>query len=506
MTANGRPGPPGPGSPGPTRPAVQLTVEWVAAAVAGVVVSGDRGHVFTGVSIDTRTLKAGELYVAIRGERFDGADFAEAAIVGGAAGVIVPRGRGEGLRRAQDRPEGGRAENGSGERSGSPAEPAVIDVDDTTAALQALAHAVRIESGTKVVAITGSAGKTTTKEITAEFLAARYRVIRNQGNFNNQIGLPLSLIELTARPEFAVVELGMSRAGEIGTLVRVAEPDVRVWTNVGEAHLGFFASLDATADAKAEILEGADAATVLVANADDERIVARLGRFAGRIVTFGIERDADVRASGVVDRGIDGTSARVSTPKGDIEITTPLVGHANLANLLAATAVAVEFGVPLDAIVERAARLLPAEHRGEVVRLARGVTIVDDSYNANPTATLRALDVLAAARRAPRRVAVLGEMLELGDRTAEFHEDVGRAAARAGVDLLIAVGGSAAAALAAAAVNAGLPPANVRHFATSDDAADAAAVEIRSGDLVLVKGSRGVRTDRIVDRLKAEFA
>jgi len=479
MTANGRPGPSGPGSPGPTGPAVQLTVAWVAAAVSGVVLSGDRAHAFTGVSIDTRTLKAGELYVAIRGERFDGADFADAAIVGGAAGVIVPRGRGQGLRYAQDRPEAGRAANVSGERAGSPAQPVVIEVDDTTAALQALAHAVRIESGTKVVAITGSAGKTTTKEITAEFLAARYRVIRNQGNFNNHIGLPLSLIELTARPEIAVVELGMSRAGEISTLVRVAEPDVRVWTNVGEAHLGFFASLDATADAKAEILEGADAATVLVANADDERIAARLGRFAGRTVTFGIERDADVRAAGIVDRGIDGMSARVSTPKGDLEITTPLVGHANLANLLAATAVAVLFD---------------------------GVTIVDDSYNANPTATLRALDVLAAARRAPRRVAVLGEMLELGDRTAEFHEDIGRAAARAGVDLLIAVGGSAAAALAAAAVGAGLPPANVRHFATSDDAADAAAVEIRSGDLVLVKGSRGVRTDRIVDRLKAEFA
>jgi UDP-N-acetylmuramoyl-tripeptide--D-alanyl-D-alanine ligase len=485
---------------------VQLTAEWVAAAVSGAVLSGDRAETFTGVSIDTRTLNAGELYVAIRGEHFDGADFADEAIAAGAAGVIVPRGRGAGLRHDQDRREDGRAAAGSGERTARSARPVVLEVDDTTAALQALAHAVRVESGTKVVAITGSAGKTTTKEITADFLEARYRVIRNRGNFNNHIGLPLSLIELTARPEIAVVELGMSHAGEISTLVRVAEPDVRVWTNVGEAHLGFFQSLDATADAKAEILERAGAATLLVANADDERIAARLGQFAGRTVTFGIERDADVRAAGIVDRGIDGTSARVSTAKGDIEISTPLVGRGNLANLLAAVAVALEFDVPLDAIADRAAKLLPAAHRGEVVRLPRGVTIVDDSYNANPTATRRALDVLAAARRAGRRVAVLGEMLELGDRTAEFHEDVGRAAAHAGVDLLIAVGGSAAAALAEAAVGAGLPRANVRHFATSDAAADAAALEIRSGDLVLVKGSRGVRTDRVVDRLKAEFA
>ena len=306
--------------------AIELTAAWVTAAVSGVVVSGDRARTFTGVSIDTRTLKTGELYIAIRGERFDGADFAEAAIVAGAAGVVVPRGRGAALAAAT-----------------------IIEVDDTTVALQALAHAVRIASGTKVVAITGSAGKTTTKEITAEFLAARYRVMRNRGNFNNHIGLPLSLIELTARPDIAVVELGMNHAGEISTLVRVAEPEVRVRTNVGEAHLGFFASLDAIADAKAEILERATPATVLVANADDERIAARCRRFAGRTVTFGIDADADIRATHVVDRGIEGIAARVSTPTGDVEIATPLIGRANLANLLAGTAVALDCRPRLDA-------------------------------------------------------------------------------------------------------------------------------------------------------------
>ena len=234
---------------------IALTTEWIAAAIAGAIVAGDRRRAFTGVSIDTRTLKPGDLFIAIRGDRFDGADFAPAAIEAGAAGVVVPRGRSS--------PYAGRDVNAAGT--------AVIEVDDTTAALQALGHAVRVESGAKVVAITGSAGKTTTKEITAEFLAARYRVIRNRGNFNNHIGLPLSLIELRERPEIAVVELGMNHAGEISTLVRIADPDVRVWTNVGEAHLGFFASIDAIADAKAEILERATAASVLVANADDDR-------------------------------------------------------------------------------------------------------------------------------------------------------------------------------------------------------------------------------------------
>jgi len=307
---------------------------------------------------------------------------------------------------------------------------------------------------------------------------------------------------LRQRPEIAVVELGMNHAGEISTLVRVAEPDVRVWTNVGEAHLGFFASLDAIADAKAEILEGADASTVLVANADDERIAARTGAFRGRVVTFGIARDADIRASHLVDRGIEGTSARVTTPQGSVDITTTLVGRGNLANILAATAVALELEVPLATVAEKAARLRPAPHRGEVVRLSSGITILDDSYNANPTATKAALAVLAGSP-ASRRIAVIGEMLELGDRAAELHEDVGRAAASAGVDLLLAVGGGPAVALADAAVAAGMPRASVRHFATIDEAADAAVTLVRTGDVVLVKGSRGVKTDRVVERLKS---
>jgi UDP-N-acetylmuramoyl-tripeptide--D-alanyl-D-alanine ligase len=328
-------------------------------------------------------------------------------------------------------------------------------------------------------------------------------VVRNRGNFNNHIGLPLSLIELRQRPDIAVVELGMNHSGEISTLVRVAEPDVRVWTNVGEAHLGFFASLDAIADAKAEILEGADAATLLVANADDPRISARTGAFRGRVVTFGIDRDADVRASAIVDRGVEGTSARVTARRGTVEITTPLIGRSNLANVLAAIAVAEEFGVPLEDMKSRAAHLRPAAHRGEIVRLADGVTVVDDSYNANPTATKQALDVLTATS-ASRRIAVIGEMLELGDRSAELHAGVGRAAASAGVDVLLAVGGAPARALADGAIAAGMPAANVRYFETSDEAAAAAVALVKTGDLVLVKGSRGVKTDRVVDRLKAE--
>jgi UDP-N-acetylmuramoyl-tripeptide--D-alanyl-D-alanine ligase len=466
---------------------IPLTAAWVAEAMAGTLAAGGRGVEFAGVSIDTRTLAANELFFAIRGEHFDGTDFAEAAIERGATGVVVPRGRNRWSAKA------------SAER------PAVIEVDDTVVALQSLANAIRRASGAKVVAITGSAGKTTTKEVTAELLGARYHVVRNKGNFNNHIGLPLSLIELRTRPDMAVVELGMNHPGEIRTLVHVAEPDARVWTNVGEAHVGFFGSMDAIADAKAEILERATSATVLVANADDRRISTRIAGFPGHVRTFGIERDADVRASHVVDRGIDGTDAQVTTPHGAVALTTPLVGRGNLANVLAGITVALEYGVPLPTIAEKVSTLRPASHRGEVLRLANGVVVIDDSYNASPTAMRRALEVLAATS-ARRRIAVLGEMLELGDSAAGLHADVGRAVAVAAVDALFAVGGAAAEALASAAIAAGLDRGRVRLFADSTEAGAAVADFVQSGDVVLVKGSRGIKTDRVVDRLRAERA
>jgi UDP-N-acetylmuramoyl-tripeptide--D-alanyl-D-alanine ligase len=460
-----------------------MTGRSVAEAAGGTVAAGDPGRVFDSVSIDTRTLQPGALFVAIRGDRFDGADFAVQAVERGAAGLVLPRGRVGGI-------DVGNA--------------TVIEVDDTTRALQALARAIRRESGTTVVAITGSAGKTTTKDVTAAFLGIRYRVVSNAGNLNNHIGLPLSLMALRLRPEMAVVELGMNRAGEIRTLVGIAEPDARVWTNVGDAHLGFFPSVEALADAKAEILDGVKPGTLVVANADDERVMTRVSGCRGRVVRFGIDRDAEVRATAVVDRGVDGMSAVVQTPGERLDIETPLVGRGSLANVLAAVAVAIEYDVPPGDIAARARGLVPAAHRGAVLRLKRGVTVIDDSYNASPAATKRALEVLAHSR-ARRRVAVLGEMLELGERAAELHESVGEAAGRAGVVVLITVGGDAARAIGEAAARAGVPRASIRHVATSDEAAGLATASVEAGDVVLVKGSHGIGVDRVVERLVAEL-
>ena len=351
------------------------------------------------------------------------------------------------------------------------------------------------------MAITGSAGKTTTKEVTAELLSARYRVYRNKGNLNNHIGLPLSLLELRDRPDVAVVELGMNHPGEIRTLVGIAEPDVRVWTNVGDAHLGFFASPDAIADAKGEILEHATPASRIVANANDSRIVSRLGAFPGRVITFGIETAADVEARGVEALGLEGTSAEIRTRAGSARLHTPLLGLGNLANVLAAAAVAVELGVPLPDIVARAATLGPAAHRGELLRLPGGVTVVDDSYNSSPAALVRALETIGVATGSARKAAVLGEMLELGAHSERLHAECGRAGRRRRPALADHGGRSGRASRwRRRRSSAGMPRSAVRHVATSEDAAAAALETVRPGDLILVKGSRGIGTDLVVER------
>jgi UDP-N-acetylmuramoyl-tripeptide--D-alanyl-D-alanine ligase len=296
----------------------------------------------------------------------------------------------------------------------------------------------------------------------------------------------------------------MNHAGEIRTLVDVATPEVRVWTNVGEAHIGYFGSSDAIADAKAEIMEGASSSTLLVANADDERVMARVAAFAGRTITFGTSEDAEVRGADVEDLGLDGSRAVLITPSGRRDLKVPLLGRGHLMNVLAGAAVALEFGIELDEIVERVSTLKPSSRRGAVLRLPKGVAVIDDSYNSSPSALMRALDVVARSW-ATRRIAVIGEMLELGDLSESLHRECGRVAATSRLAKLFTIGGRSAVALGQAAIEAGLPRAAVMHFDNSTDAAPAIATQVTSGDVVLVKGSRGTRTDLVVERLTAVF-
>ena len=327
---------------------VVLSLAWVARVVDGELRGRDVPEV-RDVVTDSRAMARGDLFVALSGPRFDGHDFVGAALERGAAAAVVSR------RWHHDHP----AESAAG---------TVIVVEDPLQALQSLAHAVRRAVPTRVVAITGSAGKTTTKELTAGALQPTYSVVKNKGNLNNHIGLPLSLMQLRTAPDMAVLELGMNHAGEIRTLVGIAEPDVRVWTNVGDAHMGFFASSDAIADAKAEILDASDSSTLLVCSADDARITARRGSFPGRTVTFGESPDASVRAEDIEDRGVDGVRATVVTRHGRAVFETPLLGRANMANVLAATAVATESGVPIELVRDRVAGIEAADRRGEIGR------------------------------------------------------------------------------------------------------------------------------------------
>jgi UDP-N-acetylmuramoyl-tripeptide--D-alanyl-D-alanine ligase len=462
-----------------------LEAREVAEAMDAQVRGETGGRRFASVSIDSRTTRAGDLFFAIKGPRFDGHAFLGEVIARGAAGIVVSE------------PEA---------VSAAPASLPVFAAGDTVAALQSLARHVRRRSRARVVAITGSTGKTTTKEVTAALLELRYRTMRNRGNLNNHIGLPLSLMELTGGSEIAVLELGMNHTGEIRRLVSIAEPEVRVWTNVGTAHLEYFGTEDAIAEAKAEIVERAGRETVFVANADDARVIARAAGFPGRVLSFAIEHAADVRAAGVEDGGFDGIRATVSTPAGTMRMASPLPGVGNLLNVLAATAVAVHFDVPVPAVAERIGELRAAPHRGEVRRLGRDVTLVDDCYNSSPGA-LRML--LATAGRDPsgrRRVAFLGEMLELGAAAPELHRACGRAAAEAGIAALVTVGGPSAERLGDGALEAGMTARSVRHVTTSEQAADLVPAVVAPGDLVLVKGSRGVRMELVVERLEAEFA
>ncbi len=461
---------------------VAFTAALVAEATGGRLAAGSPDAVFTGVSIDSRTTAAGALFVAIQGDRFDGHEFVTNALSRGASGLLVSQ------------PTEAAAETSSS-----------IAVPDTLQALQDLAREIRRRSRTIVVAITGSAGKTSTKELTADLLATRYRVFRNKGNLNNHIGLPLSLTELAAGYDMAVVELGMNHAGEIRTLVGIAEPDVRMWTNVGDAHIGFFGTRDAVAAAKAEILEASTASTLSVLNADDPLVMAAAGNAVGRAVTFGtaaVRHDSRDGDSGSRLRGNDcGRDVAGRSDAVDAVAARPRAGHERARRDRGGAGLRHR---DAQTIEETLAAAQPVARRGSVRPAPGGVTVVDDTYNASPAAMDMMLRTLAATPATGRRVAMLGEMKELGDAARDLHERCGRTAAESGVDLLVAVGGPAVDGLAAGAISGGMPGSRIWRFEDSRAAAARVAGLVQRGDVVLVKGSRSTRMDILADALVAE--
>ena len=461
----------------------KLSLARIARAVGGELVLGARPprggaeHEVEGYSIDSRTLQEGDLFFALVGPRVDGHDFVKDAAAGGMAAAVVAR--------------GGAARY--------PEAPAVLRVKDTTVALQDLGAHVRRSRPLKVVGITGSAGKTTAKDLAAAVVAERFRVHKSEGNLNNAYGLPLSLLRVPDDREVAVLEMGMSHAGEIARLVEIADPDVGVILCVLRVHLENFGSLEKIAAAKGELFRGMRRDAVAAFNADDPWS-AKLGRaFPGPKIPFGVHsRKAEVGADDVTLEGLAGSRfvLRIARERETVQLHLP--GRHNVHNALAAAAVGRALGVDPWAIRRGLESVRPAAMRGVLHRLPQGVELLDDSYNSNPAAMEKAIDLLREARPRGRRVLIAGDMLELGPAEGRAHARLGERVAAAGLDLFLAVGPRSLRAVEAAR-KAGLK--SVAHFPDSESAAASAASLGRPGDLILVKGSRGMRMELVVQAI-----
>ncbi|MGA7548570.1 MAG: UDP-N-acetylmuramoyl-tripeptide--D-alanyl-D-alanine ligase [Candidatus Sulfotelmatobacter sp.] len=432
-------------------------------------------EVACGYSIDSRTVGLGQLFFAVKGERLDGHDFVEQALQKGAAGAVVRKDR---LGRY-------------------PQQARLLAVEDTLVALQTLATAARKLWGKPLIAVTGSAGKTTTKEAIAHVLGARFRVLKSEGNFNNHFGLPLMLLKLEPEHDLAVIEMGMSHAGEIRALAKIARPEIGVVTNVAAVHLEFFDSLAGIARAKYELVESLPGSGTVVLNADDE-YVSQFGRgFKGKVVMYGTRTAADVRAEKIQSQGAQGTEFDVVVGSVREHATLPLVGEHNVLNALAAVAVGLERGLkPSEAIAELYT-LAPADKRGQVLQLGN-ITVINDCYNSNPKALEAMVDALAAMR-AKRRIVVAGEMLELGPAGEEMHRQAGQHVADKKIDVLLGVRG-----LARSMVEGARQAGTRSEFVASpEEAGEWLAGEARDGDVVLLKASRGVKLEKALEAWKA---
>src|SRR5580693_3561183 len=426
-------------------------------------------------SIDSRTVGPGELFFAVKGERLDGHDFVESALEKGAVAAVV---RKDQLGRY-------------------PGETRLLAVEDTLVALQTLATAVRKLWGKPLVAVTGSAGKTTTKEAIAHVLSARFRVLKSEGNFNNHFGLPLMLLKLEPEHDVAVIEMGMSHAGEIRALAKIAQPEIGVVTNVAPVHLEFFDSLAGIARAKYELVESLPANGVAVLNADDE-YVSQFGRdFKGKVVMYGTRATADVRAEKIQSKGTEGAEFDVVIGGVREHATLPLVGEHNVLNALAAVAVGLERGLKPAEAVGALATLAPADKRGQVLQVGN-ITVINDCYNSNPKALEAMVDALAAMA-AKRRIVVAGEMLELGPAGEEMHRQAGQHIAEKKIDALLGVRGLAQAMVDGARKAGG----RAEFVAGPEEAGEWLAREARDGDLVLLKASRGVKLEKALESWKA---
>jgi UDP-N-acetylmuramoyl-tripeptide--D-alanyl-D-alanine ligase len=454
---------------------MKLSLDRVAEFTEGVG-SFDPAAMVEGYSIDTRTIRPGDLFFAIQGERLDGHDYVEAALKAGAVAAVIAR---------DHFPHFATKSN-------------LIAVSDTTVALQRLGAAVRRLWGKKLIAVTGSAGKTTTKECIAHVLGARFDVLKSLGNLNNHFGLPMQLLRLEAQHEIAVIEMGMSHAGEITALAKIAAPDDGVVTNIGLAHLESFGTQAGIARAKYELIQSLPAGGHAFLNGDDP-YVSQFGRdFHGAVTLYSIEHPADYRAENVALRGIRGSEFEIVGPGFREAAVVPLIGRHNVLNALAAVAVAVEHGVKPVEAVAKLASLSAGDKRGNV-REVFGATLIDDCYNSNPEA-LDSMVAVLAQTPATRRLIIAGEMLELGPSAPELHRECGRHMALNKADYVVGVRGNGQF-IAEGAASSGVA---AEFLETPEQAGEWLAQNLREGDAVLLKASRGVGLERALAVLETK--
>jgi UDP-N-acetylmuramoyl-tripeptide--D-alanyl-D-alanine ligase len=461
-----------------------LTLNEIQKAVKGVIHSAGHTLFTADISTDSRTVQPGDLFIPLIGERFDGHDFIRQALDKGAKGILIQRGK----LYPQD----------------IPSDVSVITVDNTLKALSDLAGYIRLTFNGPVVAVTGSNGKTTTKDMCTAVLSQKYVVLANEGNQNNEVGLPLTLFNLEKKHEAVIVEMGMRGPGQIEQLCEIARPTIGVITNVGNTHLELLGSVENIARAKGELIENLPRNGWAVLNQDDSRVMEMEKRSKAGVITYGQHPAAQVRAEKVRLEGHQGLAFEILAG-GQVQLVTlPVPAKHNVYNALAAAAVGLVLGLDLSAIAQGLSQVRLTAMRMQVESLAGGITLINDTYNASPPSVLGALEVLSGMP-ARRRIAVLGDMLELGEVSESEHIRVGRQCTNNKVDILVCVG-DLAGNFARGAKESGLQEKDIFSFSDPDRAGPFLAELIKPGDLILIKASRGVRLERVIGYIKDKIS
>ena len=462
-----------------------LSAEEILNATGGALLQGSAGRSCRGLSTDTRTLRQGNLFLALAGERFDGHDYLGAAAERGASGLLIRRSASDKLRTlTKDLP--------------------AIGVPDTLRALGDIAHHWRKRFPIPVAAITGSSGKTTTKEMLSSISSRSRRVLKTEGNLNNQIGLPLTLLRMQKEHQLAIVEMGTNSPGEIARLAAIAAPDIGLITNIGPVHLEGLGSLEAIREEKGKLLESMAGRGTAIVNHDDPAIGLLAERWRGKRITFGLTAGAGVTARRIVNAGSTGVDFEIVIDGIGFPVRLAAAGEHNVMNALAAAAAARALGFEGRLIAEGLAAFHPLPGRGEIRRLGNGAFLIVDTYNANPVSVRKALQTMQELRGGGGAAVILGDMLELGERAEALHEEIGTLLATAGVDAIF-LKGTLSRAIAAAAIRDGVPAEKIAFFDDPGQVIERLRSHLKADDWILIKGSRKMKLEEAAEALIKAF-